>query len=95
MDVERTMEFILQRQAKAETEMAAMRKIVLTGMRMLVKQGENINRLTAAHKELASEMKDLTSEVRELAKMQRATESKFQGFIDSLRRGSNGRHSKN
>ena len=81
MDIERTMEFILQRQAKAEDQMAAMRKIVLAGMRMIVKQGENLNKLAVAQKELA--------------KAQKATEAKLQGFIDSLRRGGNGRHARN
>ena len=88
MDVERTMEFILQRQAKAESEMAAMRKIILAGMRMIAKQGENLNKLAVAQK-------DLATEVKELAKAQRTTETKLQGFIDSMRRGGNGRHSRN
>jgi len=88
MDVERTMEFILQRQAKAENEMAAMRKLVVAGMRIIAKQGENLNKLAVAQKEL-------TAEVRELAKAQKTTETKLQGFIDSLRRGGNGRHSRN
>ena len=88
MDVERTMEFILQRQSKAESEMAAMRKIILAGMRMIAKQGENLNKLAVAQK-------DLATEVKELAKAQRTTETKLQGFIDSMRRGGNGRHSRN
>ena len=95
MDVERTIEFILQNQANSETRMAAMQtqmvgmqKLVQAGMRMLVKQGENLNKLAVAQKELAGEVK-------ELAKAQRATETKLQGFIDSLRRGGNGRHSRN
>lgn len=123
MDVERTMEFILQQQAKAESQMVAMQtqmgamqtqmaamqkesaairkesaaiqkrtaaiqKLVQVGMRMIVKQGENIDKLTAGHKQV-------TGELKELAKAQRTTESKLQAFIDSMRRGGNGRHSRN
>ncbi len=106
MDVEKTMEFILQQQAKAEAEMAAMRqqqaeaqarqaeaqakhdremaairKLIRTGMHMLVKNEEQIKK----NEEL----------VKDLAKAQKTTEVKLQALIDSLRRGRNGRHSKN
>ena len=94
MDVERTIEFILQLQAraeakqaqaeakaalaeaKAERQMAAIRKLIQTGMRMIVKNEELI-KATAA-------------EVRELAATQKVTETKLQGLIVALRRGLNG-----
>ncbi len=78
MDVERPMEFILQRQAKAENEMAAMGKLVVAGMRMVAKQGENLNKLATAQRELSAEVKGLASETRELAKAQKTTETKLQ-----------------
>jgi hypothetical protein len=106
MDVDRTIEFILQQQAKAETEMAAMRqqqakaearqaqaevkaerqmaairKLIQTGMRMIVKN-EELVKVTQA-------------ELRELAAVQKVTETKLQGLIDALRRGRNGSHRKN
>ncbi len=94
MDVEKTMELILQQQAKAETQIAAMGerqakadkqiaailKLIQTGMRMIVKQGENLNEIQQSHKELAQ--------------AQKVTEAKLQGLIDALRRGGNGHRPK-
>jgi hypothetical protein len=85
MDVQKTIEFILQHQAKAEAkaeraeakaerQMAAIRKLIQTGMRMIVKNEESIKELAAA---------------------QKVTETKLQGLIDALRRGGNGRLAKN
>ena len=99
MDVERTIEFILQQQARAEVrqaqaeakqaqaearaerQMAAIRKLIQTGMRMIVKNEELI--------------KATQVELRELSAAQRVTETKLQGLIDSLRRSRNGSHRKN
>ena len=86
MDVESTIEFILQQQAKTEvrmdrfqtqmdqlqTQMDGMRKLVRVGMRMIAKQGEQISQLAAA---------------------QQVTEVELQGLIDALRRGGNGHQS--
>jgi membrane protein involved in colicin uptake len=117
MDIERTMEFILQQQAKAEArseryearlaqaearaearaaqaeakaerQMAAIRKLIQTGMRMIVKNETLI-------KEVAAAQKATESELRTLAAAQKVTETKLQGFIDFLRRGGNGSHRKN
>jgi len=85
MDVQKTIEFILQHQAKAEAkaeraeakaerQMAAIRKLIQTGMRMIVKNEESIKELAAA---------------------QKVTETKLLGLIDALRRGGNGRPAKN
>ena len=102
MNVEKTIEFTLNNQAKAETQMASMRKIIVTGMKMVVKQGENIeklgekvDKLGETVDKLSGEVSKLTADVRELARAQRTTETKLQSFIDSLRRGGNGRHSRN
>jgi hypothetical protein len=99
MDVEKTMEFILRQQAKAEGEMAAMRqrqaeseakaerqmaairKLIQTGMRMIVKNDEQI-----AKNE---------QQIKELAAAQKITETKLQGLITVLRRGGNGSRRKN
>ena len=74
--------------AAMQKQMAGMQKLVRTGMRILAKQGENIGKLAAADKEVKAEL-------RELAKAQRTTETKLQSFIDSMRRGGNGRHLRN
>jgi hypothetical protein len=81
MDVQKTMEFILQQQAEAEGQMAAIRKLVQTGMRMIVKNEELI--------------KKNQESIKELAAVQKVTETKLQGLIDAWRRGGNGRHAKN
>ena len=99
MDVARTIEFILQQQAKsearhaqaeakqaqaeakAERQMAAIRKLIQTGMRMIVKNEELV--------------KATQAELRELTAAQRVTETKLQGLIEALRRGRNGSHRKN
>ena len=102
MNVEKTIEFILQQQArteqwqaKTEGQLAAIRKLVQTGMKMLVQQGEQIKQLTAAQKELAGAQKETAAELAALARSQRVTETKLQSLIDSLRRGRNGGHSRN
>lgn len=89
------MEFILQQQAKAEIEMAAIRKLIRAGMKMVVKNEELAKENQQRIKELAEAHKLTQAELRELAAAQKVTEAKLQSFIDSLRRGGNGRHSKN
>ena len=93
------MEFILQQQAKAEGQMAALRTIVRTGMKMIVKQGEQIRQLAEGQKQVREEMAELRREVaaelKELTRAQKVTEAKLQGLIDITRRGGNGRHFKN
>ena len=110
MDVERTIEFILQQQAKAEfkaearaeryeakaalaeakaeRQMAAIRKLIQTGMRMIVKN-EDLMKATQA------KLRELAGAHKELAAAQKVTETKLQGLIDALRRGRNGSHRKN
>lgn len=75
-------------EAKAERQMVAIRKLIQTGMRMIVKNEQLI-------KEVAAAQKATETELRGLAAAQKITESKLQGFIDSLRRGRNGSHRKN
>jgi hypothetical protein len=68
--------------------MAAIRKLIQTGMRMIVKNEELIKKNEESIKELATAHK-------ELAAAQKVTETKLQGLIDAWRRGGNGRHAKN
>ena len=72
---------IRQQQAKAAGEMAAIRKLIRAGMKMIVQHG--------------GEMKEIRAAQRDLAKAQMVTESKLQSFIESLRRGRNGNHRRN
>ena len=102
MDVERTMQFILESQARAEIRMDraearmdkaearmdksearfekrinAITKLIQTGMKMLVKLEEN--------------QADLQKSLKELAASQKVTDRKLTAFLDSLKKGGNGR----
>src|SRR3989442_1056447 len=99
MNIERTMEFILEHQAKAEMRMAAweerqaaadrrqarndrqiagLQKIVKIGLKLMVKLEQGQKRNEAAIKDLAAAQTD--------------TQKTLKAFIESMRRGSNGRH---
>jgi hypothetical protein len=82
-------------EAKAERQMAAIRKLVQTGMRMIVKNEELIKATAAEVREVAAAQRATEAELRSLAAAQKTTEIKLQSFIDSLRRGRNGSHRKN
>jgi hypothetical protein len=96
MDVERTIEFILQMQAKSEVRMdkfdkrmEAIRKLVQTGMKMLVKIDQNIIALTEAQRKTDESVLALTE-------AQRKTDRKFERLLDSLtKRRTNGHQTKN
>jgi hypothetical protein len=62
-----------------DRQIAAIRKILQAGMRMLAKSQE--------------EHQAIRKELRELAAMQKKTEANLQALIDTLKRGGNG-HSK-
>jgi hypothetical protein len=94
VDVERTIEFILQSQAKAEARMgatdrrvAAIAKLLQQGARMLVQTDTKLKELAAAQKLTNAELK---AELKELAAAQKATQKSLKAFIDSLRHSRNG-----
>jgi hypothetical protein len=99
MNVEKTMEFILQQQAKAEVkaerQMTAIRKLIQTGMRMIVKNEELIKNNEESIKELAAAQRVTEAKLQDLAAAQKVTEIKLKSLIDAWRRGGNGRHGKN
>jgi hypothetical protein len=68
-------------EAKAERQMAAIRKLIQTGMRMTVKNDE--------------QMAKNDQQTKELGAAQKITEIKLQGLIVALRRGGNGSRRKN
>src|SRR6266404_1643167 len=90
MDVERTMEFILQMQAKAEVRTAkaearmdkfdkrleSMRKLVETGMKILVKVDKTLL-------EVGDRISALTVQVNALTEAQRKSDRKFDRLMDS------------
>jgi DNA replicative helicase MCM subunit Mcm2 (Cdc46/Mcm family) len=90
MDVERTIEFILQSQAKAEARMGAtdrrleaIAKLLQQGARMLVQTDTKLKELAAAQK-----LTDI--KFKELADAQKAMQKSLKAFIDSLRHSRNG-----
>jgi hypothetical protein len=83
MDQERTMRFILENlaavtasQQKADVQIKGIQKLVLTGMKLIV-------RLEKGQLELQTELKAL-------AAAQKRTDQKFGRWLDSLKNGSNG-----
>ena len=105
MDVERTMEFILQnlasvtaKQEKAEGEIESLRKLMKVGMKMLVKVQESHkelqNEFRESHKMLEAKMAELAEGQKRLAESQRRTDEKFQRWLDA-RNGSNGHEKPN
>jgi hypothetical protein len=89
MDVERTMEFILEnlasvtaKQEKAESQIQAMRKLVVTGLKMMV----DIQRV---QKRTDRKMAELADGMAGLAAAQKATDRRFGEWLAS-NKGSNG-----
>jgi uncharacterized protein (DUF3084 family) len=84
MNQERTMQFILENlaavtasQQQAEVQIKGIRKLMLTGMKLIV-------RLEKGHRELQAEIKDLATQ-------QKRTDQKIDRLLGSLKNGSNGR----
>ena len=104
VDVERTMEFILKSQARAEVRMdkldkglTGISKLLGQGMRMLAQTNTTVAQLAQAQKrtetrlsELAQTVSDLSHSVSELSDAQKATERSLKAFINSLRHRRNG-----
>jgi hypothetical protein len=101
VDVEGTIQFILESQAKAEARMGvidvrldSITKLIRQGMRLLVKfQGE----ATAFQTETTSKFNALVdvqlrtdAKLEELAEAQKVTELKLQLLFDTLRKNRNG-----
>jgi len=105
MDVEKTMEFILQQQAKTDAQIAIVAE----------RQAKAEDRQAKADKQIAAILKliqtgmrmivkqgesikqlrvELSQSHKELADAQKVTEVKLQGLIDALRRGGNGHRPK-
>jgi hypothetical protein len=94
MDVERTMEFILEnlasvtaKQEKAESQIQAMRKLVVTGLKMMV----DIQRV---QKRTDRNMAELADGMAGLAAAQKAADRRFGEWLAS-NKGSNGHKSGN
>jgi hypothetical protein len=75
--------------------MAAIRKLIQTGMRMIVKNEELSKKNQESIRELAVAQKVTETKLQDLAAAQKVTEVKLKSLIDAWRRGGNGRHSKN
>lgn len=96
--IERTIEFLVEqdaradvRQAKAEAQIAAIRKLVQTGMKMLVKLQEGQRRNEKLVAGLAASVADVTASVAELTASQSLTNAKLDALVKAMGRGRNGR----
>jgi hypothetical protein len=97
MDIELTMEVVVEHlaavdvrleslaasQAKTDRQIRGLQTIVKTGMRLIIRLEKNVAIIATAQKELAAAQK-------ELATQQKRTDQKFERWLDSLNRGSNG-----
>ena len=90
-ELNRTIEFILNSQARAEARtdkldrrVDGIAKILQQGMRMLAKTDATLA-------ELAATQKRTDAALAELAQAHKATERSLKAFIDSMRHGRNGR----
>jgi peptidoglycan hydrolase CwlO-like protein len=72
--------------AKHDREIAAIRKLLFTGMKML-------NGVIESQREMQDSQRGIKAELRELAASQRETDRQLQVLVRSLQRGGNG-HSK-
>jgi peptidoglycan hydrolase CwlO-like protein len=68
VNVERTIEFILKSQAKTETRLTGITKLVQQGMKMLVRVETNLAELSEAQKRTEAAVAELAGEMKELAK---------------------------
>ena len=71
------------RLTKLDRQVAAMQKLILTGMKMLVKHDRHLLRMEGLQEEMRTEM-------RLLAAQQRETSKTLDRFIRSMERGRNG-----
>jgi hypothetical protein len=97
VNIERTIEFIIESQDKTEIRLTGITTLLQQGMRMVVKTDRTLAELAPAQKrtearvaDLAGEMKDLAGEMKELARAQKETQRTLQVFIKGQRNGRNG-----
>jgi hypothetical protein len=106
VDVEKTIEFIVNQQAKAEVRwqkseermgrlekrqekfdnsLVGIRKLILTGMKM-------VNQVTASQKVAQIELREIREDIRGVTAAQKRTDEKFERLVELMsRRSPNGR----
>ena len=80
------------RVSKHDREIAAIRKLLLTGMKMLARSQEHSKAVDRQLDLIAGEHAALAKDMRELAAAQRRTEATLERFIRSLGRGGGNGH---
>ena len=108
MDIERTMQFIVDhtaaltvrqeqadiRAARMDRRMAGLQTLVKTGMRMIVKLEQGQRTLNERMAELAEAQSRTEKALADLAASQKRTDQKFDRWLDSINTGSNGHRKK-
>jgi predicted nucleic acid-binding Zn-ribbon protein len=79
-----------ERVDRHDREIAAIRKLIVVGMKMLVKSEQNLLRLEGDMSTMQREHSAFRKEMRELAAAQRQTERQLEAFIRSVQGGGNG-----
>jgi hypothetical protein len=90
VDVEKTIEFILEQQTKTDTQLEAIRKLIRVGMRMIVRIGQAQERTDQQIAKLTDSQARTDVKMAELADAQKVTEQKFQALLDTLPENRNG-----
>lgn len=93
MDVQRTMEFILEQQAQMTTRQDSILKLIHSGMKLVAEHDRQIKALIDSHERLAAslhalaETQQATEErLNRLASSQQDTDERLKRLIDALRR---------
>jgi hypothetical protein len=108
MNIERRMEFIVENlaaltvsQQKTERQMRGLQTLVKTGMRIVIKMQQGQRELKIQQKEVSSKIDMLiesqmrTDErIAELTAAQKRTDERFDRWLNSLNRGTNGHKKK-
>jgi len=80
------------RVSKHDREIAATRKLIVQGMKMINAVSANQRKHDENLLRMEGQMEVVRKEMRELAASQRRTETMLQNFIRSMERGNNGRN---
>jgi len=94
MDVEKTMEFLLEGQARHESQIQVIRNLLEDWMKLVVsyqtKTDETLSALMNAQLRTEAQLERTDAQLAQLAEAQKTTELKLQSFLDSMKNPRNG-----
>jgi len=94
MDVEKTMEFLLEGQARHDAQIQVIRNLLEDWMKLVVsyqiKTDEKLAALMDAQLRTEAQLERTDAQLARLAEAQAITEQKLQTFLDSMKNARNG-----